>query len=102
MAIIAPVTDRGELSRTTAEDMNRIVNNLQELGMNWTRSPYTADDIVRKEEWEAIVSFAQSKNPEITESTRWDNLNRIEALAVGYVGLHPSDSLYPSEELYPY
>ena len=102
MAVITPVTDRGELSRTTAEDMNRIVNNLQELGMNWERGIYTSDDIVRKEEWEAIVSFAQTKDPEVDASTRWDNLNRIEAIAVGYQGLHPSDSLYPNDELFPY
>lgn len=79
MAWIKPVYDRPNLqTRTTATDMNRIVNNMAVLGGSPVKNSYTANDIVKVAEWNAIVSFAQSKDPNVTSSTRFDNLNAIE------------------------
>ena len=80
MAWITPVTDRvGSTPKTTAADMNRIVGNIAHLGGSPVKSSYEDTDIVQLLEWYAIVSFAQVRDPSVTMSTRWDNLNKIEA-----------------------
>lgn len=48
------------------------------LGGSPVKNSYTVNDIVKVAEWNAIVSFAQSKDPNVTSSTRFDNLNAIE------------------------
>lgn len=104
MAWITPVTDRENTqTRTTYADMNRIANNMAEMGGVPVNTSYTDADIVTLAEWSAIVGFIWSWDHEITSSTRFDNLNRIEsAMAAAWSGsLYPADTLYPSETLYP-
>ena len=83
--------------------MNRIVNNMAELGGSPVKASYTDADIVTLAEWNAIIDFIKPWDVAITASTRFDNLNRIEAAMAGaWSGsLYPAETLYPSETLYP-
>ena len=104
MAWTTPVTNRpNERTRTTYADMNRITNNMIELGGSPVKASYTDADIVTLAEWTAIVSFARSWDKTITMSSRFDNLNKIEqVMADAWSGsLYPSSTLYPSNTLYP-
>lgn len=104
MAWITPKTDRADsTTRTTYADMNRITNNMSELGGTPVKLTYTDADIVTAAEWSAIVNFMWSWDHEITMSTRFDNLNRIEAaMRDAWSGsLYPSNTRYPSNTLYP-
>lgn len=104
MAWITPVTDRPDAqTRTTYVDMNRIVNNMAELGGTPVKMIYTDADIVTLAEWTAIVDFAGFWDHDITMSSRFDNLNKIEAaMKSAWSGsLYPANTLYPSETLYP-
>ena len=78
---VPAVTNRGPNSHTTAADMTRMVRN-GVLAVN-TYAPgrmvYNQGDIVREDEWKALVEAAQTIDPTITLSTRYDNLNKIEA-----------------------
>ena len=78
---VQAVTNRGQGSYTTAEDMTRMVRN-GALAVN-TYAPgrmvYQQGDIVREDEWEALVEAAQTIDPTVTYSTHYANLNRIEA-----------------------
>ena len=75
------VTDRGQGSYTTAADMTRMVRN-GALAVN-TYAPgrmlYSPGDIVREDEWNALVEAAQTIDPTVTYSTHYANLNKIEA-----------------------
>ena len=75
------VTDRGPDSYTTAADMTRMVRNGVLAVDTYApgRMSYQQGDIVREDEWRALVEAAQTIDPEVTLSTRYDNLNRIEA-----------------------
>lgn len=104
MAWITPVTNRTAGSRTTAEDMNRIVGNIAYLGGTPVRPSYSNIDIVRAEEWEYIVEFAQRTDPYVSEETGYINLNRIEASMLTLLEtskLKPKTTLKPSDTLYP-
>lgn len=79
MAWITPVTDRVAGSRTTATDMNRIANNLTEVGAILEKTTYTSNDIVTATDWNQILSVAKSVDSTITDSTDYVNLNKIEA-----------------------
>ena len=76
-----PVTNRGQGSRTTAEDMTRMVRNGALAVPSYApgRMVYQRGDIVREDEWDALVAAAQTIDPTVTASTRYDNLNKIEA-----------------------
>lgn len=78
---VPAVTNRGEGSKTTAADMTRMVRN-GALAVN-TYAPgrmvYQQGDIVREDEWIALVEAAQTIDPTITLSTHYSNLNKIEA-----------------------
>ena len=74
------VTNRGQGSFTTADDMTRMVRN-GALAVNSYapgRITYRQGDIVRADEWEALVEAAQTIDPTITLSTHYANLNKIE------------------------
>lgn len=78
---VPAVTNRGQGSYTTAEDITRMVRN-GALAVN-TYAPgrmvYNQGDIVRADEWEALVEAAQTIDPTVTLSTHYSNLNKIEA-----------------------
>ena len=78
---VPAVTNRGQGSYTTADDMTRMVRN-GALAVN-TYAPgrmrYQQGDIVREDEWIALVEAAQTIDPTITLSTHYSNLNKIEA-----------------------
>lgn len=76
-----PVTNRGQGSRTTAEDMTRIVRNgaLAVPSFAPGRMVYNQGDFVREDEWYAICHAAHVIDPSITMSTHYSNLNKIEA-----------------------
>lgn len=78
---VTAVTNRGQGSYTTAEDMTRMVRN-GALAVN-TYAPgrmvYQQGDIVREDEWNALVEAAQTIDPTVTYSTHYANLNKIEA-----------------------
>lgn len=76
-----PVTNRGQGSRTTAEDMTRMVRNGALAVPSYApgRMVYHRGDFVREDEWGALVAAAQTIDPTVTASTRYDNLNKIEA-----------------------
>lgn len=78
---VPAVTNRGQGSYTTAEDMTRMVRN-GALAVN-TYAPgrmvYQQGDIVREDEWNALVEAAQTIDPTVTYSTHYANLNKIEA-----------------------
>ncbi len=74
------VTNRGQGSYTTADDITRMVRN-GALAVNSYapgRMVYRQGDIVRADEWEALVEAAQTIDPTITLSTHYANLNKIE------------------------
>lgn len=99
MAWITPVTDREANSRTTYTDMNRIVGNIAHLGGDPVKLSYTQTDIVKAAEWEYIVTFVQTYDANVTASTRFDNLNALEAALLRAHGLYPAETLYPSDDL---
>jgi len=78
---VPAVTNRGQGSYTTAADMTRMVRN-GALAVN-TYAPgrmvYQQGDIVREDEWIALVEAAQTIDDTITLSTHYKNLNKIEA-----------------------
>ena len=78
---IPAVTDRGVGSRTTAEDMTRMVRNGVLAVPTYApgRMRYQQGDIVRIDEWNALVEAAQTIDPTVTYSTNYSNLNKIEA-----------------------
>lgn len=81
MAWITPIYDRANAeTRTTATDMNRIANNMAELGGTPIKSTYGSSDIVLVNEWTAILDFIRPHNDRINESSRFDNLNLIELM----------------------
>lgn len=110
MAWITPVTDRpSALTRTTADDMNRIAGNINYLWATDLKDDYTSDDIVTASEWDGIVDATNEiadllELSEATESTHYSNLNRIESIAKAYKDLgplFPAEDLYPANDLYP-
>lgn len=99
-----PVINRGLSSRTTAEDMNRIVDNIEYLGGVPVKTGYENTDIVTEAEWNYIISFARRIDASITSETTYNNLNKIELSLLQLYdasNLAPSESLLPSETLYP-
>ena len=78
---VPAVTDRGPGSYTTAADMTRMVRNGALAVDTYApgRMVYQQGDIVREDEWIALVEAAQTMDPTITFSTHYANLNRIEA-----------------------
>lgn len=78
---VPAVTNRGKGSYTTAADMTRMVRN-GALAVD-TYAPgrmiYQQGDIVREDEWNALVEAAQTIDPTVTYSTHYANLNAIEA-----------------------
>lgn len=77
---IPAVTNRGQGSYTTAEDMTRMVRNgcLAVDSYAPGRMVYNRGDIVREDEWTALVEAAQTIDPTVTMSTHYTNLNKIE------------------------
>jgi len=78
---VPAVTDRGQGSYTTAADMTRMVRNGALAVDTYApgRMVYQQGDIVREDEWIALVEAAQTIDPTITLSTHYANLNKIEA-----------------------
>ena len=78
---VAAVTDRGPGSYTTATDMTRMVRNGALAVDTYApgRMAYQQGDIVREDEWIALVEAAQTIDPSVTLSTHYTNLNKIEA-----------------------
>ena len=78
---VPAVTNRGPGSFTTAADMTRMVRN-GALAVD-TYAPgrmiYQQGDIVREDEWNALIEAAQTIDPTVTYSTHYANLNAIEA-----------------------
>ena len=74
------VTDRGQGSYTTAADITRMVRNGALAVSSYApgRMVYRQGDIVRADEWEALVEAAQTIDPTVTLSTHYSNLNKIE------------------------
>lgn len=74
------VTDRGQGSYTTADDLTRMVRNGALAVSSYApgRMVYHQGDIVRADEWEALVEAAQTIDPTVTLSTHYTNLNKIE------------------------
>ena len=84
--MITPVTNRAsELTRTTAEDMNRICSNYNEVFGLSLKTDWTQFDIVDYGTWNAITTEAirlgKGYGVTVNEGTRYDNLNRIEMIA---------------------
>lgn len=77
---VPAVTDRGQGSYTTADDMTRMVRNGVLAVDTYApgRMVYHQGDIVREDEWEALVEAAQTIDPTVTMSTHYTNLNKIE------------------------
>lgn len=78
---IPAVTNRGQGSYTTAADMTRMVRNGALAVSSYApgRMVYQRGDIVREDEWNALVEAAQTIDPTVTYSTHYANLNKIEA-----------------------
>ena len=78
---VPAVTNRGQGSYTTAADLTRMVHNGVLAVDTYApgRMTYKQGDIVRADEWEALVEAAQTIDPSITLSTHYKNLNKIEA-----------------------
>lgn len=78
---VPAVTNRGQGSYTTAADMTRMVRNgaLAVDTFAPGRMVYQQGDIVREDEWNALVEAAQTIDPTVTYSTHYANLNKIEA-----------------------
>lgn len=78
---VPAVTDRRADSYTTAADMTRMVRN-GALAVNSYapgRMVFQQGDIVREDEWNALVEAAKTIDPTVTYSTNYSNLNKIEA-----------------------
>lgn len=77
---VPAVTNRGQGSFTTADDITRMVRNGALAVSSYApgRMVYHQGDIVRADEWEALVEAAQTIDPTITLSTHYANLNKIE------------------------
>ena len=77
---VPAVTDRGQGSFTTADDITRMVRNGALAVSSYApgRMVYHRGDIVRADEWEALVEAAQTIDPTVTLSTHYANLNKIE------------------------
>lgn len=75
------VTNRGQGSYTTAEDITRMVRNGALAVSSYApgRMRYQQGDIVREDEWNALVEAAQTIDPTVTYSSHYANLNKIEA-----------------------
>lgn len=80
-APVAAVTDREPGSYTTAADITRMVRNGALAVSRYApgRMVYQQGDIVRADEWNALVEAAQTIDPTVTYSTNYANLNKIEA-----------------------
>ena len=80
-APVAAVTDREPGSYTTAADITRMVRNGALAVSSYApgRMVYQQGDIVRADEWNALVEAAQTIDPTVTYSTNYANLNKIEA-----------------------
>jgi hypothetical protein len=80
-APVAAVTDREPGSYTTAADITRMVRNGALAVSSYApgRMVYQQGDIVRDDEWNALVEAAQTIDPTVTYSTNYANLNKIEA-----------------------
>ena len=78
---VPAVTNRGPGSYTTAADITRMVRNGALAVSTYApgRMVYQQGDIVREDEWNALVEAAQTIDPTITYSTVYSNLNKIEA-----------------------
>ena len=78
---IPAVKNRGEGSRTTAADITRMVRNGALAVSSYApgRMAYQTGDIVREDEWNALVEAAQTIDPTVTYSTHYANMNKIEA-----------------------
>lgn len=78
---ITAVTNRGEGSRTTATDFERMVKNgvLAVSTYAPARMNFTNTDIVHEDEWIALCDAAKTIDNTITYSTHYANLNKIEA-----------------------
>ena len=78
---VPAVTNRDQGSYTTAADITRMVRN-GALAVD-TYAPgrmiYQQGDIVREDEWNALIEAAQTIDPTVTYSTHYANLNKIEA-----------------------
>lgn len=110
MAWATPVTDRPNAqTRTTADDMNRICGNINYLWATLLKTNFVSTDIVTDTEWDGVITSTNEIADllglnEVTESTDYANLNRIESIAKAYwdlLPLWPADDLYPAEDLYP-
>lgn len=105
MAWIEPVMDRKNAkTRTTCDDFNRICGNANIAFSLDLKEDWTVDDIVDIDTWTTLISKCQMLDETITDSTRFDNLNKIEKAindAVYSEHLYPSDMLYPGNEAYP-
>lgn len=76
---ITPVTNRANSkTRTNATDMTRIASDCAYLGGANEVIEYSSSDIVRSDEWDRIITFAQTLNATITSGTDYINLNKIE------------------------
>lgn len=78
---VQAVTDRGPGSYTTAADMTRMVRNGVLAVDTYApgRMVYQQGDIVREDEWKALVEAAQTIDQTVTFSSHYENLNKIEA-----------------------
>lgn len=78
---VPAVTNRGPGSKTTAADMTRMVRNGALAVDTYApgRMVYQQGDIVREDEWIALVEAAQTIDSTVTLSTHYNNLNKIEA-----------------------
>lgn len=78
---VPAVTNRGQGSKTTAADMTRMVRNGALAVDTYApgRMVYRQGDIVREDEWIALVEAAQTIDSTVTLSTHYNNLNKIEA-----------------------
>ena len=78
---VPAVTNRGQGSKTTAADMTRMVRNGALAVSTYApgRMVYQQGDIVREDEWIALVEAAKTIDPTVTLSTHYSNLNKIEA-----------------------
>lgn len=75
------VTNRGEGSRTTASDFQRMVRNgvLAVSSYCPARMTFSDTDIVHQDEWIALCDAAKTIDNTITYSTHYTNLNKIES-----------------------
>ena len=78
---VPAVTDRGPGSYTTATDMTRMVRNGALAVDSYApgRMVYQQGDIVREDEWNALVEAAKTIDPTVSYSSNYANLNKIEA-----------------------